>query len=152
MAGQIFSTVDGIKVPLQGVSKGLLPRACSRGSSINTCSEIRNFTSNTQAMLEELLLNVERFAEARALFEGLATRGVLSALQDRLLARYVRSNNRRKAKDLISELPAEWIESDKSRSLAVELAGKPRTGPFSVRWWTRTCEGIRTLLETGFSS
>jgi len=72
-------------------------------------------------MLAELLFNVGQFAEAGALFERLVTPGRLSDLHNRLLACYVRSHNRRKAKELISRLPANWIESDKTRSLAIEL-------------------------------
>lgn len=72
-------------------------------------------------MLAELLFGVGRFAEAGALFEKLVTPGRLSDLHNRLLACYVRSHNRRKAKELIAGLPAAWIENDETRSLAIEL-------------------------------
>ncbi|NVI84065.1 hypothetical protein [Janthinobacterium sp. BJB401] len=78
-------------------------------------------TDTQKLMLAELLFNVGQFAEAGALFERLATPGNLSDLHNRLLACYVRSNNRRKAKELIARLPADWIENDKTRSLAIEL-------------------------------
>lgn len=72
-------------------------------------------------MLAELLFNVGQFTEAGALFEQLVTPGRLSDLHNRLLACYVRSHNRRKAKELIARLPADWIESDETRRLAIEL-------------------------------
>lgn len=72
-------------------------------------------------MLAELLFNVGQYSEAGALFERLVTPGRLSDLHNRLLACYVRSNNRRKAKDLIARLPTDWIEVDETRSLAIEL-------------------------------
>ena len=72
-------------------------------------------------MLAELLLNVGQFAEAGMLFEQLVTPGRLSDLHNRLLACYVRSHNRRKAKELLAGLPAAWIENDETRSLAIEL-------------------------------
>jgi tetratricopeptide (TPR) repeat protein len=78
-------------------------------------------TDGRKLMLAELLFNVGQFAEAGALFERLVTPGRLSDLHNRLLASYVRSNNRRKAKELIARLPTDWIESDETRSLAIEL-------------------------------
>lgn len=78
-------------------------------------------TDAQKLMLAELLFNVGQFAEAGALFERLTTPGRLSDLHKRLLACYVRSNNRRKAKELIARLPADWIECDETRRLAIEL-------------------------------
>lgn len=78
-------------------------------------------TDAQKLMLAELLFNVGKFADAGALFEGLATPGRLSHLHNRLLACYVRSNNRRKAKELIASFPADWIDNDETRRLAIEL-------------------------------
>lgn len=78
-------------------------------------------TDAQKLMLAELLFNFGHFGEAGALFERLVTPGGLSELLNRLLACYVRSNNRRKAKELIAGLPADWIECDKTRGLAIEL-------------------------------
>lgn len=78
-------------------------------------------TDAQKLMLAELLFNVGQYAEAGALFERLVTPGRLSDLHNRLLACYVRSRNRRKAKALIASLPADWIESDDTRNLAIEL-------------------------------
>lgn len=78
-------------------------------------------TDAQKFMLAELLFSVRRFAEAGALYERWVTPDCLSDLHNRLLACYVRSNNRRKAKELISRLPADWIENDDTRSLAIEL-------------------------------
>lgn len=78
-------------------------------------------TDTQKLMLAELLFNVGQFAEAGTLFERLVTPSSLFDLHNRLLACYVRSNNRRKAKDLITRLPADWIENDETRSLAIEL-------------------------------
>ncbi|WP_343606423.1 hypothetical protein [Roseateles sp.] len=72
-------------------------------------------------MLAELLFDVGRFSEAGPLFERLVTPGRLSDLHNRLLACYVRSHNRRKAKELLAGLPEAWIESDETRNLAIEL-------------------------------
>lgn len=72
-------------------------------------------------MLAELLFNVGQFAEAGTLFERLVTQNSLSDLHNRLLACYVRSNNRRKSKELIAKLPADWIGDDETRRLAIEL-------------------------------
>lgn len=72
-------------------------------------------------MLAGLLFNVGQFVEAGTLFERLVTPGALSDLQNKLLACYVRSNNRRKAKELIAGLPNDWIENDETRNLAIEL-------------------------------
>ncbi len=78
-------------------------------------------TEAPKLMLAELLFNVGQFAEAGALFERLVIPGRLSGLHNTLLACYVRSHNRRKAKELIAGLPVEWIENDETRSLAIEL-------------------------------
>lgn len=78
-------------------------------------------TDGQRLMLAELLFNVGQFAEAGSLFEQLVTPGRLSDLHNRLLACYVRSHKRRKAKELLAGLPAEWIESDETRNLAIEL-------------------------------
>jgi tetratricopeptide (TPR) repeat protein len=78
-------------------------------------------TDAHRLMLGELLFNVRQFADAGALFERLVTPGRLSDLHNRLLACYVRSHNRRKAKELLGGLPAPWIENDQTRSLAIEL-------------------------------
>ncbi|WP_420996545.1 PIN domain-containing protein [Cupriavidus sp. 30B13] len=78
-------------------------------------------TDAQKLMLAELLFNVGQFAEAGVLFERLVTADRVSDLHNRLLACYVRSHNRRKAKELIAGLPAEWIENDETRSLAIEL-------------------------------
>ena len=72
-------------------------------------------------MLADLLFSVGQFAEAGVQFEQLVTPGRLSDLHNRLLACFVRSHNRRKAKELIAGLPAAWIENDETRSLAIEL-------------------------------
>jgi tetratricopeptide (TPR) repeat protein len=78
-------------------------------------------TDAQKFMLAELLFSVRQFAEAGALYERWVTPGGLSELHNRLLACYVRSNNRRKAKELIAKLPVDWIENDDTRSLAIEL-------------------------------
>lgn len=78
-------------------------------------------TNTDKLMLAELLFNVAHFAEAGALYERLVTPGQLSDLNTRLLACYVKSNRRNKAKELIAKLPADWIEHDKTRNLAIEL-------------------------------
>lgn len=78
-------------------------------------------TEAQKLMLAELLFKVGQFVEAGVLFAKLVTPGRTSELHNRLLACYVRSHNRRKAKELIAGLPAEWIENDETRSLAIEL-------------------------------
>lgn len=74
-----------------------------------------------RAMLAEMLFNVEHYADAGLLFEKLVTPGRLSWLHNKLLTCYVRTHNRRKAKELIASLPAEWNEDDETRKLAIEL-------------------------------
>lgn len=87
-------------------------------------------------MLAELLFDIKQFAEAGALLEKLVTPGRLSSLHDKLLACYVRSNRRHKAKALIASLPADWIERDRTRSLAIELGQQAADWAF-----------LRTLVE-----
>ncbi len=78
-------------------------------------------TDADNLMLAELLFNVGHFAEASALYERLVTPGRLSNVHTRLLECYVRSNCRQKAKELVARLPADWIEHDRTRNLAIEL-------------------------------
>lgn len=74
-----------------------------------------------QLMLAELLYSAQQWAEASTWYARLAVPGKLSDLHNRLLACYVRSHNRLKAKDLLSQLPLDWIENDHTRSLAIDL-------------------------------
>ncbi len=74
-----------------------------------------------QLMLAELLYSAQQWAEAATWYVRLAAPGKLSDLHNRLLACYVRSHNRRKAKDLLSRLPLDWIDNDDTRSLAIDL-------------------------------
>ena len=74
-----------------------------------------------QLMLAELLYSAQEWSEAATWYSRLITPGNLSDLHNRLLSCYVRSHNRRKAKDLLSRLPIDWIENDDTRSLAIEL-------------------------------
>lgn len=74
-----------------------------------------------QLMLAELLYSTRQWAEAATWYARLLPPGTLSELHNRLLSCYVRSHNRRKAKDLLSRLPLEWIENDDTRSLAIDL-------------------------------
>ncbi|MBI5925874.1 MAG: hypothetical protein HY836_09780 [Aquabacterium sp.] len=77
--------------------------------------------ASDQLALAELLYSAQQWAEAALWYARLVAPGKLSDLHNRLLACYVRSHNRRKAKDLLSRLPLDWIEDDDVRSLAIEL-------------------------------
>lgn len=72
-------------------------------------------------MLAELLFHMSEYAEAARWYEQLAIPGRLSEIHNRLLACYVRTHNRRKAKEVIGKMPAHWIEDDDTLSLAIEL-------------------------------
>lgn len=72
-------------------------------------------------MLAELLFSVSQWGRAATLFEELLVPGTLSELHNRLLTCYVRSQNRRKAKELFGRLPSGWYENDVTRRLAIEL-------------------------------
>lgn len=72
-------------------------------------------------MLAELLFSLALWIPAANLFEGLLVPGTLSELHNRVLTCYVRSNSRRKAKELIARLPSGWYENDTTRRLAIEL-------------------------------
>lgn len=72
-------------------------------------------------MLAELLFSVSQWGQAASMFERLLVPGTLSELHNRLLTCYVRSQNRRKAKELIGRLPGGWYENDVTRRLAIEL-------------------------------
>lgn len=78
-------------------------------------------TEPQKYMLAETLFYAGRYSEAAVYFEQLITPGYLSDLDNRLLDCYIRSQNRRKAKELLSRLPSDWIENDNTRSLAIEL-------------------------------
>jgi tetratricopeptide (TPR) repeat protein len=78
-------------------------------------------SESDQLMLAELLYHTHQWAEAATWYARLLAPGKLSDLHNRLLACYVRSHNRRKAKDLLSSLPLDWIENDDTRSLAIDL-------------------------------
>jgi tetratricopeptide (TPR) repeat protein len=72
-------------------------------------------------MLAELLFNLNHWDTAAKLFENLLVPGTLSELHNRTLTCYVKSKNRRKAKELIGRLPGSWHENDRTRQLAIEL-------------------------------
>jgi tetratricopeptide (TPR) repeat protein len=72
-------------------------------------------------MLAEFLFSVNQWSRAADLFEGLLVPGTQSELHNRLLTCHVRSQNRRKAKELIGRLPGGWHENDVTRRLAIEL-------------------------------
>lgn len=74
-----------------------------------------------QLMLAELLYSAQQWAEAATWYARLVSFGKLSDLHNRLLACYVRSHNRSKAKDLLNRLPLDWIDNDDTRSLAIDL-------------------------------
>lgn len=74
-----------------------------------------------QLMLAELLYSAHQWADAATWYARLVPSGQLSELHNRLLSCYVHSHNRRKAKDLLSRLPLEWIENDDTRGLAIDL-------------------------------
>lgn len=98
-------------------------RALEAGSVVQRAMTLVTEESNDGQwlMLAELLFAVGRFSKAGALFERLVTPGRLSDLHNRLLTCYVRSHNRRKARELLASLPAAWIENDETRNLAIEL-------------------------------
>ncbi len=127
-----ISEVLGAKVEVAG---GLIA-ACVAARVLNRCGRTleaeavvlraKALVTPTSAegqklMLAELLFNVGQLAEAGGWFAQLVTPGRISDLHNRLLTCYVRSHNRRKAKELLAGLPAEWIENDETRSLAIEL-------------------------------
>ena len=74
-------------------------------------------------MLAELLYTTNRWGAAAALFEELASpgSGQVTHLHNRLLACYVRSHNRKRAKSLIESFPKEWMNNDEARHLAIDL-------------------------------
>jgi tetratricopeptide (TPR) repeat protein len=72
-------------------------------------------------MLAEHLYHSGQHADAAIWYEKLTVPGRLSDLQNRLLACYVKSHNRRKARELIARLPPDWMENDGALSLAIEL-------------------------------
>lgn len=74
-----------------------------------------------RAMLADMLYIVGHYADAGVLLERLITPGRLSWLHNRLLSCYVRTHNRRRARELIAGLPAAWNEDDETRKLAIEL-------------------------------
>ena len=88
-------------------------------------------------MVAELLFSVGQFAEAGGQYERLVIPGRLTDLHNRLLACYIRSHNRRKAKEVFAGLPPEWIESDTTRNLAIELGQNAADWAF-----------LRPLVET----
>ena len=83
-----------------------------------------------QLMLAELLYSAQQWADAATLYARLVSPGTVSDLHNRLLACYVRSHNRRKAKELLSSLPLDWIEDDDTRSLAIDLGQQARDWTF----------------------
>ena len=78
-------------------------------------------SDSKKLMLAELLFTAERWTEAAALFEALAPAGKLSELHNRILACYVNTESRKKAKDLLSSFPDGWAENDATRQLAIDL-------------------------------
>lgn len=72
-------------------------------------------------MLAELLFSLALWIPAASMFEGLLVPGTHSELHNRVLTCYLRSNSRKKAKELIAGLPSGWYENDTTRRLAIEL-------------------------------
>lgn len=81
-------------------------------------------------MLAELLFGMKRWSSAGELFEQLTEPKRISELTNRLLACHIRGHNRASAKKLLAELPAEWIENDETRHLAIELGQEARDWAF----------------------
>lgn len=69
----------------------------------------------------DLLFDVDEFEKAASYYASLAKPRVMSVIHARLLECYLRVGARRKAKELLGELPPDWTTDDKARSLAIEL-------------------------------
>lgn len=69
----------------------------------------------------DLLFATDHLADAASLYKPFAIQGHHSDLHNRLLACYVRTGARRKAKQLICSFPQGWVSDDGARALAMEL-------------------------------
>ena len=81
-------------------------------------------------LVADLLYDVRRYKDAFRYYEKALPRNQFSAWHVRLLRCYVKTGSRRKAKSLIEEFPAGWLENDEARFLAVELGQTAGDWPF----------------------
>jgi tetratricopeptide (TPR) repeat protein len=78
-------------------------------------------SASDRLMLAEFLSATDHFSDAIPLYESFVSYGRHSELHNRLLACYVRTGARRKARELLTSFPANWSSDDGARSLAMEL-------------------------------
>ncbi|PRD67506.1 hypothetical protein C6P61_16105 [Malikia spinosa] len=90
--------------------------------------------------LADLYYAVRKYAEAARIYEKFAPLGHRTELHVRLLACYVRSGARKKARQLLTALPGDWAADDHVRGLALELGQQAADWDFIVPLADRQCE------------
>lgn len=90
--------------------------------------------------LADLYYAVLKYSEAARIYEKFAPNGYRTELHVRLLACYVRSGARKKARDLLINLPGDWAADDHVRSLALELGQQAADWGFLVPLADRQCQ------------
>ena len=77
--------------------------------------------TSDKLILAELLFSAKRWTDAAHLYETLTPIGHISELHVRLLTCHVESDNRKKARAFLDQLPNSWIDNDQIRRLAMDL-------------------------------
>ena len=72
-------------------------------------------------MLADVFYASKRWLEAAELYKLFTPPGQLSKLHTRLLSCYVEADSRKKAKELLRQLPENWLADDEIRRLAIDL-------------------------------
>lgn len=90
--------------------------------------------------LADLYYAVRKHAEAARIYERFAPLGHRTELHIRLLACYVRSGSRKKARELLTAWPGDWAANDHVRGLALELGQQAADWDFLVPLAGRQCE------------
>lgn len=118
-------------------------------------------------MLADLMYLAGRHAEAAELYAPFAVPGRHSDLHKKLLRSYIRSGQRRRAKDLLDSFPAAWSHDDETRNYAIELANAAgdwhrllplamielRQSPgHAAPWQLRLAAEVRTASAGDFSA
>lgn len=102
---------------------------------------VSDLSHESQALqLADLYYVVRKYAEAARIYERFAPLGYRTELHVRLLASYVRSGARKKARGLLTALPGDWAADDHIRGLALELGQQAADWDFLVPLADRQCE------------
>lgn len=93
----------------------------------------KNPPAEVRLLLADLYSDLKDFKRAAKFYESVLPSEGAGELHARLLHSLLRSDNRRKAKDLLERLPDGWVNNDDLRSLATEIARDAGDWPLLTR-------------------